>query len=124
MIVSSAGAGQVFEGGLAKFRPPAAAIFQQKGKKAPHSLHIGKVPDRTALARIPDQTGIQQDRKVGRHGILPDHQRVRDLTGKHTIGSGLHQKTEYIEPGILAQRGQSGESVILVHKSRMLDISI
>jgi hypothetical protein len=79
MILLSTLAGNLVDDGLANCWIAAATIFHQEGKQTTHGFKISKIANCSSLPFIAHNTGIQQNREVGRHGVLANIQPVADL---------------------------------------------
>ena len=88
-----------------------------------HGRILGGVDQRPTFAAKGDKAGVpklveMKGQGCGRHAAEP----VTNATDRQPFGTGLDQQAENIETGFLSERGQSGNSVRLLHISRMIEI--
>ena len=62
--------------------------------------------------------------QVKGEGRRSDAEPLADLTSRHTVWAGLHQKPKNVEAGVLSERRKSGDGGYLFHNSNMIEIYV
>jgi hypothetical protein len=101
----------------------AAAIFSEKAEQRVHLLEPCRVDHRTALATYTDKARRAEPIKVESQCVGCEIESISNGSRRHSLRTGLYKQPEYIEPIVLCERRQGGNSVCLFHISMIVEIN-
>jgi hypothetical protein len=100
----------------------AAAVFGQKAEQRGHGFELRGVDHGAAIAADGDKPSGSKPIKVEGQGIRSEIERGGYGASGHSLGSGLYEQAEHIEPIILSESGKCRDCFGLFHISTNMEI--
>jgi hypothetical protein len=100
----------------------AATILGEEAEERIHPVELGGVDHRPAIAAHGDEPGGPQPIEMEAQGIRREVECGSNGARRHSLGTGLHQQAEYVEPTVLCESGQGRDGICLFHISTNIEM--
>src|SRR5579884_104587 len=106
--------GGIADGGRARDAAP-ATIFGKVGEQFVHCAVFGRVNELAAESTLGEEAGMQKLLEMERQRCRQHPEPLRDDAGPQTGRPLRYQQAKRVEAGLLGERAERGNRVLLVH---------